>query len=92
MIELLIKYIEDKGFAVDVYPGRLHIYKCRGDECVAVNWMIAKHDLCYDFEEVLYYEAYRRCEDIDRMIEQKEHSERVLGMRTHVTREVLYGR
>ncbi len=68
MIELVVKYIRDKGFIVDVRPGVLVIRKYAQDELCSIGWAISPYDLRPEFEEVLYYQATKRCEQIDQAI------------------------
>lgn len=68
MIELLVKYIQDKGFIVDVHPGILVIRKYVKDQLYGIDWAISKHDLRPEFEQWLYEAATDRCEQIDQAI------------------------
>ena len=68
MIELVVKYIRDKGFMVDVRPGVLVIRKYAKGELCSLGWSISQYDIRPEFEEVLYAEATKRCEQIDQAI------------------------
>jgi hypothetical protein len=68
MIEVLIKYIQDKGYQVHVLPGILLIRKEAHGKIYGMDWAISSHDLCPDMEEVLYYQATQRCDLIEQAI------------------------
>ena len=68
MIELLIQYIRDKGYIVDVRPSTLLIRKYAKDQLFSIAWMIFKDDLRPDAEELLYYQATRKCDEIEQAI------------------------
>jgi len=71
MIELLIKYIQDKGYRVEVIPRVLLIRKRVGDELYGIDWAIPESDLTPDMEEILYYEATKRCDLIEEAIAER---------------------
>lgn len=68
MIELLVKYIQDKGFQVDVFPHVLHISKEANGLICGRNWAVLPWDLRPDLEECLFYDATRCCDEIDEEI------------------------
>jgi hypothetical protein len=74
MIELLIKYIQDKGYRVkiippgDLMPGVLTIRKKAKGQLFGIDWAIPKHELHPDSEEILYYQATKRCDLIEEAI------------------------
>lgn len=80
MIELLVKYIQDKGYICDVCPRMLIIRKYAPRprpwggldrptlELVGVNWMISPVDLKYAYEHVMYQAADRKLEEIEQAI------------------------
>jgi hypothetical protein len=68
MIELLIKYIQDKGYKVRVMPNVLLIQKEAKGQIFGVDWAISQFDLHPDFEQYLYDGADKRLELIDEAI------------------------
>ncbi len=71
MIELLVKYIQDKGYEVHILPGVLLIRKEANGQICSVDWAIPKHDLRPDFEEYLYYVAHRYMDMIEKAIAER---------------------
>ena len=76
MIELLIKYIQDKGYevrivpSIEFFPGVLLIRKIAKGQAFGIDWAIPTHGLHPDFEEILYDEATKRCDQIEQAIAQ----------------------
>ena len=73
MIEVLIKYIQDKGFEVHVESGFLIIRKKVGGKIYSISWGISRHVLRPEREELLYYLADTTLEQLNRAIAEKEH-------------------
>jgi hypothetical protein len=77
MIEVLIQYIRDKGFIVDIipafeqHPGVLMIRKYAGKELCSVSWCIPKQDLRPELEEYLHDVADHYMDMIDTGIAEK---------------------
>lgn len=65
MIELLIKYIQDKGYTVDVRPRAIIIRKVVQEELISYGWMISKFDLQPELEDYLYWQADVKCQEIE---------------------------
>lgn len=70
MVELLVKYIQDKGYIVDVLPHTLVIRKEAKGQLFSLSWGIHSSDMRPDFEEVLYYAATRKLMELEEAIAQ----------------------
>lgn len=74
MIEILVKYIQDKGYTVNVRyiadsdTGVLYIRKQAKGQKFGIDWAIPKYDLRPDAEEWLYWQATCRCDQIEEAI------------------------
>ncbi len=60
MIETLVAYIADRGFEVDVLPGRLIITKRSGENIWNVCWAISQIERAQLPEEAIFAEADRK--------------------------------
>jgi hypothetical protein len=78
MIELIIKYITDKGYKVDIKPaseeivGALWIYKVVDGLMCGYMWYISKYDLQPQLEQALYWQADSHIAEIERVIAQQK--------------------
>jgi len=67
-IELLINYIQDKGYQVGVIPHTLIIYKYAHDLLYSNSWMISPFDLQPQLWDALTDQADRRIAEIEQAI------------------------
>ena len=72
VIENLIHYIEEKGYAVDVLPGILYVYKKAQREVCTISWGISSRHL-HDtrLQSLWYREADSICQRIEDAIERR---------------------
>jgi hypothetical protein len=72
VIELLVKYIEDKGiYNVEVRPNILVISRTIEDQIVQAVWYILKCDLRPELGKCLQWQADRWCWQIDQAIAER---------------------
>lgn len=70
MIEAIVKYIEEKGFQVDVSPSMLLIWKKVGGKRAMCSWMISQMEIRYLVDwRVLLLQADGKMEQLTRLIE-----------------------
>lgn len=71
MIELIVKYVQDKGYEVDVGTGFLIIRKKVGDEVCSISWVISRYILQPEYEKLLYSLADTTLGQLNRAIAER---------------------
>ncbi len=62
-IEILIDYIQKKGFEVDVRPNALIIRKTIGGQLLSLGWGIAPIELTYADKDTLFFAADQKLQE-----------------------------